>query len=67
MAYSISLRLLFSPDHVILLLVFTDTRTAMLVLKKQVYRDVLYICDDYPYYILVCLLFSTAIPTSLFN
>ena len=29
--------------------------------------DVLYICADYPHYTLVCLLFSTAIPTSLFN
>ena len=49
----------------ILVLVFTNT--AELVLKNQAYRDVLYMCADYPYYTLVCLLFSIAIPTLLFN
>ena len=62
--YSTSLHLLFLSDYVpILLLLFTDI--AKLVLKKasvgMYYTYVLIIPT-----ILVCLLFSTAIPTSLF-
>ena len=61
--YSTSLHLLFSSDYVILLLLFTDT--AKLVLKKAsvgMYYTYVLITPT----TLVCLLFSTAIPTSLF-
>ena len=57
--------LVFLIRSVILLLLFTDTAKA--VLKKQAYGYVLYVCAYYLYITLVCLLFSTAIPTSLFN
>ena len=35
--------------------------------EKSKHRDMLYVCADYPYTTLVCLLFSTAVPILHFS